>query len=96
MMVLGMSAWLTREYEIISNREAGSGRCDIILKGKKALLSYVMEFKYRKDRKELEKAADEAVKQIIEKGYDKNLKGEIVYIGLAHCGKEVEVKWMEK
>ena len=35
MMLLGMSAWLIREYEIISNREAGSGRCDIILKAKR-------------------------------------------------------------
>ena len=24
------------------------------------------------------------------------VEGEIVYIGLAHCGKEVEVKWIEK
>ena len=38
MMMLGMSAWLTSEYEIISNREVGKGRCDIILKAKKAYL----------------------------------------------------------
>ena len=42
------------------------------------------------------KSDEEAVKQIIEKEYAKKLKGEIVYIGLAHCGKEVEVKWIEK
>ena len=96
MMVLGMSAWLTSEYEIISNQEAGLGRCDIILKAKKALPSYVIEFKYTKDKKEIEKESEEAVKQIIEKEYAKKLKGEIVYIGLAHCGKEVEVKWIEK
>lgn len=67
-----MSKFKTINYEIISNREAGSGRCDIILKAKKALPSYVMEFKYRKDKKESEKATEGAVKQIIEKGYDKN------------------------
>ncbi len=67
-----MSKFKTINYEIISNREAGSGRCDIILKAKKALPSYVMEFKYRKDKKESEKATEGAVKHIIEKGYDKN------------------------
>lgn len=57
-MILVMSVWLTSEYEIISNRETGSGRCDIILKAKKALSSYIIEFKYSKDKKELEKAVE--------------------------------------
>lgn len=35
MMLLGMCAWLSNEYEVISNREVGKGRCDIILKSKK-------------------------------------------------------------
>ena len=96
MMLLGMSAWLTGEYEIISNREAGSGRCDIILKAKKDLASYVIEFKYSKNKEELESLSDIAIDQIIEKEYDKGLEGKIIYIGLAHCGKEVDVKWVEK
>ena len=96
MMLLGMSAWLTGEYEIISNREAGSGRCDIILKAKKDLPSYVIEFKYSKNKEELESLSDVAIEQIIEKEYDKGLEGKIIYIGLAHCGKEVVVSWKEK
>lgn len=36
------------------------------------------------------------MKQIIEKEYDKGLEGKIIYIGLAHCDKEVEIKWVEK
>ena len=96
MMLLGMSAWLTGEYEIISNREAGSGRCDIILKAKKDLPSYVIEFKYSKNKEELESLSDIAIEQIVEKEYDKGLEGKIIYIGLAHCGKEVVVSWKEK
>lgn len=34
-LFLGMCAWLSSEYEIISNREEGKGRCDIILKARK-------------------------------------------------------------
>ena len=96
MMLLGMSAWLTGEYEIISNREAGSGRCDIILKAKKDLPSYVIEFKYSKNKEELESLSDIAIEQIVEKEYDKGLEGKIIYIGLAHCGKDADVKWVEK
>ena len=96
MMLLGMSAWLTGEYEIISNRETGSGRCDIILKAKKDLASYVIEFKYSKNKEELESLSDIAGEQIVEKEYDKGLEGKIIYIGLAHCGKDADVKWVEK
>ena len=96
MMLLGMSAWLIREYEIISDREAGSGRCDIILKAKKDLPSYVIEFKYSKNKEELESLSDIAIDQIVEKEYDKGLEEKIIYIGLAHCGKEVVVSWKEK
>ncbi|WP_285947336.1 AAA family ATPase, partial [Thomasclavelia cocleata] len=34
MMLLGMCAWLCHDYKIISNREAGKGRCDIVLKAR--------------------------------------------------------------
>lgn len=54
-MVLGMCAYLSGDYEVKSNKEIGKGRCDIILKAKKVLPSYVIEFKYTKDDKELEK-----------------------------------------
>ena len=32
MMMLGMCLCLSRDYEIISNREAGKGRFDLVLK----------------------------------------------------------------
>lgn len=99
MMVLGMCAWLSGEYEVISNREEGKGRCDIILKAKKEeKASYVLEFKYIKSESEvskeqLQETAKQAVEQIKTKAYDADLSGKIIYIGLAHWGKEAAVEW---
>ncbi|MFQ6792935.1 MAG: AAA family ATPase [Thomasclavelia sp.] len=95
MMMLGMSAWLSNDYEIIGNKEAGVGRCDIILKAKKDdLASYIIEFKYSDNEKEdLDKLASQAVKQIIEKRYDIGLVGKVIYIGLGHYHKQVKMKW---
>lgn len=96
MLLLGVCAWLMNDYEIQSNREAGIGRCDILLKSKNNTHpSYVFEFKYISSFKnnELEKLADLAIAQIEEKRYGENLVDPVIYIGLAHCGKEVEIKW---
>ena len=98
-LFLGMCAWLSNEYDIISNREEGKGRCDIILKAKKeSLPSYVLEFKYLKeaDTERLEESAKEAVLQIKEKRYDAELPGRAILIGLAHAGKEVRIAWQER
>ena len=98
-LFLGMCAWLSNEYDIISNREEGKGRCDIILKAKKeSLPSYVLEFKYLKeaDAERLEESAKEAVLQIKEKRYDAELPGRTILIGLAHAGKEVSIEWQER
>ena len=98
-LFLGMCAWLSNEYDIISNREEGKGRCDIILKAKKeGLASYVLEFKYLKeaDAERLEASAKEAVMQIKEKRYDAELQGRTILIGLAHAGKEVWIEWQER
>ena len=98
-LFLGMCAWLSNEYDIISNREEGKGRCDIILKAKKeGLASYVLEFKYLKeaDTERLEESAKEAVLQIKEKHYDAELQGRAILIGLAHAGKEVRIAWQER
>lgn len=98
MMMLEMSAYLYNEYEIKSNRESGMGRSDITLKAKKdSLPSYVIEFKYTKDKtNDLKSLAKKAVNQIISQSYDVRLSNKIIYIGLAHYGKHVSVCWQEK
>ena len=98
MMVLGMSAWLKAEYEIKSNQESGKGRSDIILKARNENKpSYVIEFKYTRDKKvDLKDLAKEAIDQIITNQYDMGLKGRVIYIGLAHRQKQCEVLWKPK
>ena len=102
MMMLGMCLCLNKDYDIISNREVGKGRDDLILKAKdEKKTSFVLEFKYLKeDKKDLEKALDElsnkAIQQIKENKYDYGLKGKVIYIGLAHHGKDVNIKWVER
>lgn len=46
------------------------------------------------DRKET--LADTAIGQIKEKQYDTGMAGKICYIGMAHYGKRVCVKWEYK
>ena len=63
--------------------------------------SFVIEFKYfKEDKKDFEKALDklsnEAIQQIKDRKYDYNLKGKVIYIGLAHHGKDVMMKWIER
>ena len=97
MMALGMCAWLCHDYKIISNREAGKGRCDIVLKARKEnQISYILEFKYAKDSNtDLNELAKRAVEQIKDRKYDIELRGNVIYIGLAHYQKEVEIEWQE-
>lgn len=99
MMMLGMCAWLKNDYEIISNREVGKGRCDIILKAKTDKPSYIFEFKYVKEKvreAQLNEIAKQAIKQIEKQEYDYGLIGKVIYVGLAFCHKNVAIQWVEK
>ncbi len=98
MFLLGMCMYLENQYEVLSNHENGKGRYDITLKSKKeSLPSYIIEFKYLNKEQikenELESLANQAVQQIKDNQYDHDLTGKIIYIGLAHHGKDVSIKW---
>lgn len=101
-LFLGMCAWLSNDYEVISNREEGKGRCDIILKARNCSdCSYIFEFKYVdangdvSDEK-LTESAKTAVRQIADRKYDAGINGRVIYIGLAHHGKDAAMEWIEK
>lgn len=95
MMMLGICISLSREYEIISNREWGKGRSDILLRARNEKRTHIiMEFKYTKEKTyDLKQLAEEAVRQIEVKKYAAGLNGNILCIGLAHRGKSVEAMW---
>ena len=102
MMMLGMCICLSNNYKVISNREEGKGRCDIIIQAHdEKKTSFVIEFKYFKEEKKniqekLDKLSNEAIQQIKDRKYDYDLKGKVIYIGLAHHGKNVMMKWSER
>lgn len=96
--VLGLMVDLADRYHITSNRESGFGRYDVMLEPKKKEdPAFVLEFKVHNPAKEssLEETADNALKQIDTKQYDRMLveKGitaeRISHLGLAFEGKKV-------
>jgi len=95
-IVLGVLAGM-RNFTAKSNREAGHGRSDIVLRhasgrGK----AVILELKYTADMREIEKKCEEAVKQIEDGQYAKELETEcytdIVKYGIAFCKKSCEVR----
>ena len=101
-LFLSMCAWLKNGYKIISNREVGKGRCDIILQSKdENKTSFVFELKYigtdnEMNQERLQTSAKQAVEQIRDRQYDIGIGGKVIYIGLAHHGKDAAIEWQEK
>ena len=96
--VLGMIVDLSDRYHIISNRESGFGRYDIMLRPfDKTQDAVIIEFKVHKPNREssLEETVQSALKQIEDKRYDVDLladgirKDYIRKYGFAFKGKEV-------
>lgn len=100
-LLLGLCASLYSDYDVKSNQEAGKGRYDILLQCKtRKYPSYILELKYVK-HDEFEKHPDilkdkckEALKQIETNKYSTAIQGPLIYIALAHSGKEVEMEWI--
>ncbi|MHC1682269.1 MAG: AAA family ATPase [Clostridiaceae bacterium] len=97
--VLGMLISLNDSHEVLSNRESGYGRYDVmIIQKDTSKLGIVIEFKKLDpdDEETLEETADEALKQIKEKKYittleDRGIKN-IKEIGIVFKGKELYIK----
>ena len=108
-LMLGMVLSLKNEYEITSNNFSGKGRYDLMLKPKnleKRKEGIILEFKVinAKDginqnevQEKLQEECTLALKQITEKEYISALKNagveNILKIGVAFLGKEMEVKF---
>ncbi|MCT4620608.1 MAG: ATP-binding protein [Marinisporobacter sp.] len=96
--VLGMLIALWEDYEVKSNRESGYGRYDVALIPKdQNKIGIIIEFKKvdHDDQETLELAAKNALKQIQDKEYKKELEDrgvkEIIELGIAFEGKNVLV-----
>ena len=85
-----------RNYELKSNRETGRGRCDIVMKHRSGRgKAVIFELKYTTDMKNIKKKRDEALKQIVDGKYTKELEigcyDDIIKYGIAFCKKSCEV-----
>lgn len=91
-LLTGIKGYITK-----SNRETGKGRCDLFVKPvSRRKEAFIVEFKVTKKLAELEDKADEALAQIKEKDYARELIDDnysvISSYGIAFCGKECSVK----
>jgi len=86
-----------RDFTAKSNRETGRGRCDIVLRHASGRgRAVILELKYTPDMREIERRSEEAVRQIADGKYDKELEAEryndIIKYGIAFCKKSCEVR----
>ena len=104
-LVLGLIVSMRKEYRIVSNRESGRGRYDIVMYPRQTERdAFILEFKVRNEKLEnnLEETADNALKQIEDRAYEKDLlaagiPAEHIYkVGFAFSGKDVLVKEKNK
>ncbi|MCR5639712.1 MAG: AAA family ATPase [Lachnospiraceae bacterium] len=98
-LMLGLIAMMDNQYMIKSNRESGYGRYDIsLIPRNKNMTGIILELKYERDLddKELNKLAEEALRQIEDKEYVIEMKDEgvrdILKLGIAFSGKKVVIK----
>lgn len=103
--VLGLLVDLRDRYEVISNRESGFGRYDVMLRPlDQADDGIIMEFKVYNPKKEkdLEETVQAALRQINDRKYDRSLleqgiaKERIRKYGFAFWGKEVLIGGLGK
>ena len=95
--VLGLTATLTGDYEIRSNRESGYGRYDVAAFPKQARKSgMVIECKTAEEEEALETEAQAALQQIAERDYDAEFRARgvehVLHYGIAFCGKRLRVE----
>ncbi len=97
--VLGLLLNLRDDYQIKSNRESGYGRYDImIIPNDKSKKGIIIEFKKvnKYSKESLGEAVETALEQIDRKNYEAELKSigisDILKLGIAFSGKEIEIK----
>ena len=80
---------------ILSNAESGDGFSDILIEPEDPDAGIVIEVKYASNVAGLEKACEEALKQIREKRYDERLRNDgrtdVLTYGIAFCRKRCKV-----
>jgi hypothetical protein len=93
--VLGLLAALWDDYDVQSEREAGFGRADVLVRPKRpGLPGAVLELKRREPKESIQSALTAAMSQIKDRRYAAALTGATSVIGVAvvFAGKRVHVR----
>ncbi|MCR5726483.1 MAG: ATP-binding protein [Lachnospiraceae bacterium] len=87
-----------RGYLVDSNKEKGLGRPDILIKDKKNRRAIIIEAKLAKKGSGLDKACDEAIKQIITEKYAEEIIGyeQVICYGVGFYKKQAKFKLLTK
>ena len=87
-----------RGYLVDSNKEKGLGRPDILIKDKKNRRAIIIEAKLAKKESGLDKACDEAIKQIITEKYAEEIIGyeQVICYGVGFYKKQAKFKLLTK
>ena len=89
-IILTMMHGILRGYRVTSQKESGNGRVDLILEPRcEGTVPIIMELKVSESEGSLEDDAAGAIGQIHDRRYYLGMKGDVILIGLAFCGKEV-------
>ncbi len=93
-LLMGMfSNW--KGWNVVSNREAGKGRLDIVAYRRKEKYALIIEVKYSRKASDLDADAKEALDQICKNKYDKvfgrHVPERIVHYGIAFCKTDCRV-----
>jgi len=95
--VLWLTATLTGDYRIRSNRESGYGRYDVAAFPREPGGSGILiECKHAESAESLTAKAQEALRQMAERDYDAEFRAQgverVLHYGIAFCGKQVQVE----
>ena len=95
-LMLGLTSLLGKSYQVRSNRESGLGRFDLAIYPLPPRTNGVlMEFKSSNDQKNLDSLANDALRQIENRGYDTEMRAQgvkqIQKYGIAFCGKKCSI-----
>lgn len=102
-LMIGLIVSVSNKYFVESEKETGGGRADLTLIPKSTAkhdIAFILEYKVATKTEDLVSTANIALEQIKNKNYISKIKTHdnvhrIISIGLAFCGKDVEVAYLE-
>ena len=85
-ILLTILFFVAGDYNVVSQRESGAGRSDIVMTSDHRP-SIIFELKHSRREEDLEKDAEAALKQIHDRRYYAGLKGDVILYGISFWSK---------